>query len=88
MAGSKQVIPKFVTWSQAAILSAITNLAGTVSTLTNLTSNPVSSTKGLVTRNVRDHEIIEAIDRQTEVLERIAVQLSFLTEIDLQPGDG
>lgn len=73
-------IPEQVVWDQTSILREIAALKGALTTLTNLTENPTSDTKGLVTRNVRDFEIISAIQDNTQVLERIERQLSYITD--------
>ena len=76
-------VPDLVAWDQTSILREIAALKGAMTALTNLTGNPTSDSRGVVTRNVRDYEIIEAIQGNTEVLERIQTQLSFITEIEL-----
>lgn len=86
-ASSKGSIPKAVIWDQTSILREISRLIGALTTLTNLTGNPTSDTRGVATRNIRDHEILDAINANTEVLERIQTQLSFMTEVDLNVGD-
>ena len=88
MSISRKHIPEPVVWDQTSILREIAKLKGQISTLTNLTGNPSSDTRGIVTRNVRDYELISAIERNSEVLERIQRQLSFITGIDLETGEG
>ena len=72
-------IPNVVVWDQAAILSAITQVTSGLSQLTTLTGTPSSDSKGVVTRNVRDYEIISAIKDNTDVLKRISEQLEILS---------
>ena len=88
MAVQRKHIPEFVQWDQQSILREIAALKAQISTLTNLTGNPASDTRGVVTRNVRDYEILATMDRNTEVLERIQRQLSFITNVDLDKGEG
>ena len=88
MVVQRKAIPEFIQWDQQSILTAIAKIASELSTLTDLTVNPASDTQGVVTRNVRDHEIIAALVAIPEVLERIHTQLSFITEVHLNAGDG
>ena len=81
-------IPDPVQWDQQAILAAIAAISSAFSTLNSLTGNPVTDARGTVVRNVRDHEIISALVAIPEVLERIHTQLTFLTDVDLNAGDG
>ena len=58
-----------------------------------IASSPVSTTKpsidakATIVSDVRNEEIIVALNTQTEVLERVQKQLSFITGINLDPGD-
>lgn len=88
MAIQRKHIPDFIQWDQQSILAAISALNGALTALTNLTENPASDTRGVVMRNVRDHEIIAALVAIPEVLERIHTQLSFITGVGLSVGDG
>ena len=87
MTVARKHIPEAVVWDQQAILAAIARLSSQLTQLNNLTGTPQSDAKGVVTRNVRDFEIIEALDRNTEVLERIQQQLSFITDVNLNLGE-
>ena len=71
-------IPDPVIWDQTSILRSISALKGALTALTNLTGNPTSDSRGVVTRNVRDFEIISAIKDNTAVLRRIEEQLEIL----------
>ncbi len=71
-------IPEPVIWDQTSILREIAALRSALSTLTHLTVNPTTDTRGTVTRNVRDFEIIEAIQENTAMLRRISEQLEIL----------
>jgi len=84
---ARKHIPEPVVWDQTSILREIAALKSQISTLSNLTENPSSDTRATVMRNVRDYEIIAAIERNTEVLERIQRQLSFITDFDLGVGE-
>ena len=86
-ASSKGHIPQAVIWGQTSILREISRLIGALTALTNLTANPTSDTRGVVTRNIRDQELIESLIAIPEVLERIQQQLSFLTNVPLKKGD-
>lgn len=88
MSKFRKHVPDAVQWDQQAILAAIAAISSAFSTLNSLTENPDTDTRGTVVRNVRDHEIIAALVAIPEVLERIQLQLSFLTEVNLEPGDG
>lgn len=87
MSSSRKNIPEPVVWDQTSILREIAKLRSQISVLTTLTENPSSDTRATVVRNVRDYEIISAIARNSEVLERIQRQLSFITGVDLDEGD-
>ena len=87
MSPQRKHIPEFVQWDQQSILREIAALKAQISTLTNLTGNPSSDTRGTVVRNVRDYEILAAMDRNSEVLERIQLQLSIITGVELNLGD-
>lgn len=76
-------IPEAIQWDQAAILAAITSISSAFSTLNSLTGNPLSDARGSVVRNVRDFEIINAIEANTAVLERIRLQLVFMGDVEL-----
>ena len=88
MSIQRKHIPEPVIWDQTSILREIAKLTGQISALTNLTGNPASDTRATVVRNVRDYEILAAMDRNTEVLERIQRQLSFITTTNLEIGEG
>ena len=88
MAVARKHIPEPVIWDQLSILREIAKLTSQISVLTNLTTNPSSDTRGVVVRNVRDYELIAAIERNSEVLERIQQQLSFITSVELSLGEG
>ncbi len=88
MSIQRKHIPEFVQWDQQSILREIAALKAQISTLTNLTGSPSSDTRGVVVRNVRDYEIIAAIERNTEVLSRIQLQLGFINNINLEVGEG
>ncbi len=87
MSIARKHIPEPVIWDQTSILREIAKLTGQISALTNLTGNPSSDTRATVVRNVRDYEILAAMDRNTEVLERIQLQLSIITGVELNLGD-
>ena len=88
MAIARKHISEPVIWDQTSILREIASLKAQISTLTNLTENPASDTRATVVRNVRDYEIIAAIERNTEVLGRIQRQLGFGNNINLEVGEG
>ena len=87
MAVARKHIPDPVVWDQTSILREIAKLKSQISVLTNLTDNPSSDTRATVVRNVRDYEILAAIERNTEVLGRIEQHLSFISDADLDEGD-
>ena len=87
MAVARKHIPEPVVWDQQSILREIAKLRSQLAALTNLTGNPSSDTRGTVVRNVRDYEILAAIERNTEVLGRIEQHLSFISDADLDEGD-
>ena len=88
MSIQRKHIPEPVIWDQTSILREIAALKSQISALTNLTGNPSSDIRATVVRNVRDYEILAAMDRNTEVLERIQRQLSFITVVNLEIGEG
>lgn len=88
MSAQRKTIPEFVQWDQQSILREIAALKAQISTLTNLTENPTSDTRATVVRNVRDYEILSALDHLSEIMERVQMQLSFITNIELFVGDG
>ena len=87
MSIQRKHIPEPVIWDQTSILREIAKLRSQLAALTNLTENPASDTRATAVRNVRDYEILAAMDRNTEVLERVHQQLSFITGVDLDKGD-
>ena len=87
MSIQRKHIPEPVIWDQTSILREIAKLTGQISALTNLTGNPSSDTRATAVRNVRDYEILAAMDRNTEVLERIQRQLGFITHLDIGVGE-
>ncbi len=88
MSVQRKHIPEPVIWDQTSILREIAKLRSQLAALTNLTGNPASDTRATAVRNVRDYEILAAMDRNTEVLERIQRQLSFITIVNLEIGEG
>ncbi len=76
---ARKHLPEPVVWDQAAILSAITRLTSGVAQLNNIVGLPSSDSRGVVTRNIRDYEIIAAIKENTGVLARISEQLEILS---------
>ena len=86
MSVARKHIPEPVIWDQTSILREIAKLTSQISVLTNLTENPSSDTRATVVRNVRDYEILAAIERNTELLGRIEQHLSFISTIDLDEG--
>ncbi len=87
MSIQRKHIPEPVIWDQTSILREIAKLRSQLAQLTNLTSNPSSDTRATVVRNVRDYEILAAIERNTEFLGRIEQHLSFISGADLDEGD-
>lgn len=88
MSIQRKSIPEPVQWDQAAILNAIHRMAADFSALSNLTENPTSDTRGVAVRNIRDYEILAGFAVLADVLERIQKQLSFITNIELDVGEG
>ena len=87
MTVARKHIPQPVVWDQTSILKQISELEGALTALTNLTGNPSSDTRGVVVRNVRDHEIVEGLTVIGEALQRINMQLGLLSGMELKPGD-
>ena len=87
MSIQRKHIPEPVIWDQTSTLREIAKLTGQISALTNLTENPSSDTRATVVRNVRDYELIAAIERNTELLGRLEQHLSFISGADLDEGD-
>ena len=87
MTVQRKTSPDPVQWDQQAILSAIARVGATFGQLTYLTGNPPSDTRAPAMRNVRDYEIISALERHSEMLGRIERQLSFISGVDLDEGD-
>ncbi len=87
MSIQRKHIPEPVIWDQTSILREIAKLRSQLAQLTNLTTNPSSDTRATTVRNVRDYEILAAIERNTEFLGRIEQHLSFISGADLNAGD-
>ena len=87
MTVARKHIPEPVVWDQTSILREIAKLRSQLAVLTNLTENPASDTRGVVVREVRAEEIINALAVLPEVLERIHSQLAILNGVQLEPGE-
>lgn len=79
--------PTAVAWDQQNILARLRDLEAVIAAFTKSTSNPSSDDSATLVRNIRDHEIISGLDNLHEVLERIQLQLSILTDVELNPGE-
>ncbi len=87
MAIQRKEPPKPVQWDQQSILRAIRDFAVALVGLGGTTTNPSSDTEAVVTRNIRDHELLAGLDANTHVLRQIEQHLSFMTEVDLGGHD-
>ena len=88
MAVARKHMPNVVQWDQQAILAAIAAISSAFSTLNNLTGNPDPDARGTVVREVRSQEIVAALVAIPEVLERIHTQLTLVTNVNLDVGEG
>ena len=86
VAFSRKVPPKLVEWAQSRILHKLNQLLGQSSRITIGTSVN-TDTDAVATNDVRNSEIISAIENNSEILRRIETQLSFLTDVQLDKGD-
>lgn len=82
MARNRKQPPKLVEWAQERILQRMLQLMGQGGLFSHGTS-VTTDTKAVATNDVRNAEILVALDRNTEVLNKIEKQLSFITEIEL-----
>ncbi|KKM17592.1 hypothetical protein LCGC14_1674170 [marine sediment metagenome] len=61
--------------------------ASVVSSSPTSTTKPATDDKATIVSDVRNEEILVALNSQIEVLERVNKQLEFITGIELNPGD-
>ena len=86
MARNRKVPPKLVEWAQERILQRLLQILGTGSQFSHGTS-VATDTKAVAVNDVRNEEILDALNRNSEVLDRVQRQLSFITGVDLDKGD-
>ena len=82
VARNRKVPPTLVEWAQERILQILKQILGQGGLFSHGTS-VTTDTKAIAVNDVRNEEIINALDRNTEVLNKIERQLSFITEIEL-----
>ena len=86
MARNRKTPPKLVEWAQERILQKLLQFLAQGSQFSHGTS-VATDTKAVAVNDVRNEEMLNALDRNTEVLDRVQRQLSFITGVDLDKGD-
>ena len=82
VARNRKQPPKLVEWAQERILQKLLQFLSQGAQFSHGTS-VLTDTKAVAVNDVRTEEVINALDRNTEVLNKIERQLSFITEIEL-----
>ena len=73
-------ILEIVAWDQSAILKAISDIARRLGLPVSSTEPVRANARALTVRGTDTHEVISSLSDITAVLERIELQLSYITE--------